>query len=132
MAPAPSAPSASLTNGGMTKVGMSRSPVANVSQTFVSQTFWRRTASQSVARPDRPRLECRDDLLGKIRAPQQRLQNSRLHPAEPAAAGGHERGDDLIAEPRTQDRTQVADAVGKAKLHGLVSCPIFSGKQGFF
>src|SRR3982074_855303 len=110
MAPAPSAPSANLTRGGMTKVGMTVSchRILKLKLEY----------SQSVARPDRPRLECGADLLRKIRAPQQRLKNSRLHTADPAASGGNERGDDIVAETRAQGRTQVADAVGKAKLDG--------------
>src|SRR6195256_3123624 len=121
MAPAPSAPIANLTSGGITKAGMDDSPS---------------TSSQTVTRPQRPRLQRRDHLAGEIgtmqKPPPLRRTHPRLHPAEPAAHRGYERGDDIVTEALAQRRTQVTDAVGDGELDRLAPGPKLAGEQVIF
>src|SRR5262249_53467791 len=55
-----------------------------------------------------------------------------LHGAKPAARGGHERGDDIVTEARTQRGTEGTHAIGKAELDRLAAGPVLAGEQGFF
>src|SRR5262245_60414355 len=120
MAPPPSAPSANFTSGGMMKGG-------------IAASCW---SSQSVARPERARLDRRNDVLGPaaLGAPAQLVESARrrLHPPEPAAGRRDQRGGDVVAETSAQGRAQIADAVDNAQLERLSAGPVFAGKHGFF
>src|ERR1700760_3532673 len=78
--------------------------------------------SQSEARPDRARLDRRDDLLGKARRETRAEARpcrpaspaARPAPAEQAALGAHQRRAHILAEALAQHRPQFAEPVDQA------------------
>src|SRR5262245_6468858 len=94
------------------------------------------TTSQTVARPQRARFQCRDDLLGEIRTAQPAIDSDRAQPrlraAEPTARGRHQWRDDIVAEALAQCRAQIAYSIGDAELDRLAAGPELTGEHVIF
>src|SRR4051794_19150656 len=139
MAATPAVPSANLTNGGMTKGGMNLvSEVIPISR--LSPQRLRTCTSKAIARPQRARLKCREQLCRQVgrKAAATHHRCERLHVSrrtqttEQTTLGCNQRRLDLVAKPLSQHAAQIPDGVGKAKFNRSAASPIFSRKQGIF
>src|SRR3990170_173734 len=85
-------------------------------------------ASESVARPQRARLDRRHQTSRPV-APNRALHRPGRAPREQTTRRGDQRHLHLLAEALAQHRAQVADFVGESELDRLAADPELAGEQ---